>query len=132
MKLENQINNLIAEEMGDSDISPFSSSGFDVYLKSITSYTMQLFNLSSFLSKKNELDLITASIVKQASEKIHRSKNDKLLNIILSLAGLLLGSGITHLITILNTNTIISNESLMFITFSVLIGAFLFGLYLFK
>ena len=132
MKLENQINKIISNEIIEYEKSPFSSGGFDEYLNSITSYTIQLFKLAEFLSKKQGLDNITKSIVKKSAEKIHKTINDKLLNIVLSIAGLLLGSSISHLITLINSDNQISIESLIFITIAALIGAFLFGYYLFR
>lgn len=132
MQLENQINDVIANELGKADKSPFSTSGFDSYLKNITSYTVLLFTLSQYLAKKQGLETIPESIVQKASEKIHKSSDDKLLNFILSFAGLLLGAAISHLVTLSMGSSQISYNNMAFIMGTGLSGAFLFGYYLFK
>lgn len=132
MKLENQINKVIADELDQSDKSPFSTSGFDMYLKNITAYTVQLFRLSDYLAKKQGIETITESIVARASEKIHKSNDGKILNLVLSFAGLLLGSAVSHLVTLSMDESAITINSMFFVMGTGLTGAFLFGYYLFK
>ncbi|MEK6480545.1 hypothetical protein WJR50_23580 [Catalinimonas sp. 4WD22] len=132
MKLENHVNDLINKELGKIDKSPFSTNGFDSYIKNVTSYTIQLFTLSKFFAKSQGTEFITEGVVKKAAEKIHKSSNEKVLNLILSFAGLLLGSAISHMVTLSMNSTLINTNNMIFIMGTGLTGAFLFGFYLFK
>lgn len=132
MKIENKINKIVSEELGNIDESPFSRSGFDLYLESITSYSVQLFGLSQYLARKQGIETIPKSIVQKASEKLHKSRNDKILNLILSIAGLLIGLSVSHLITLILNDTVIALNSMIFIVTTGFTGFFLIGYYLFK
>jgi hypothetical protein len=132
MKLEEKLEKAIIQEFGTDSISPFTVDGFDMYVKSLTSYNVELFRLAKYHSERQGVGVVSEIHVKKATDAIYKSNDSKALNILNSFSGLLLGASLSHLATLTLNDAAISPGSIAFMLVTALLGAFLLGFYAFR
>lgn len=130
--IEQELEKVIIEEFGINDKSPFTTDGFDMYVKSITSYNMELFRLAKYHSKRQGVGVVSELHVKKATDAIFKSSDSKLLNIVNSFSGLLLGASLSHLATLTLAGSPFTTGNITFMLCTGLVGAFLLGFYAFR
>ncbi len=132
MPLQDQISELIKQELHDEQKSPFTEEGFDQYLKHLSDYTILLFRKSKYYSDQQNLKVISDTHVIKAAESIYKASDSKLTNLINSMAGLLLGTSLSTLITLLSTGSPLTPMYMGVMLVTGILGSFLLGIYLVK
>lgn len=132
MQLQTKIIEAINEELHDSEKPPFTEEGFDQYLKHLIDFTVLLFRKSKYFADKQNLKVISDTHVIRASESIHKAEDSKVTNLINSFGGILLGSAISILATLITSNSPITTPYMIVMLVTGIVGAFLLGIYLIK
>lgn len=132
MRLQDQINDAIQTELHKEDKSPFRQEGFDQYLRHLTDYTILLFRKSKYYADQQNLKVISDTHVIKAAESIYKATDSKLTNLLISLGGILLGTSLSTLSTLLSTGTTITIGYMTVTVITGILGAFLLGIYLVK
>ena len=132
MQIQSKIIEAINDELHDSEKSPFTEEGFDQYLKDITDFTVLLFRKSKYFADKQNLEVISNMHVLRASESIHKAEDSKVISLINSIGGILLGCALSILATLITTNSPITTPYMIVMLVTAIVGAFLLGIYLIK
>ncbi len=132
MNTEENIKKILKSEFGTTKKSPFNEEGFDNYLNQISEYILQLYRLSLFQAKKDGHKIITSSTVEKCARKLHSNKQSKSVNLVLSISGIFIGLGLTHLVTLAITDSVIELKSVIIAVIFTSLGALGIGYYLFR
>ena len=95
-QVDNDINNI--------DATPFSAPAFDRLKYKIFEYTAQLITESAKTAKRHKTDTVSASHVEHSSQFLVSSTSNKVYKHFGTFGGILLGAGISNLLSMITTN----------------------------
>ena len=119
-------------ELESKEKSPFSNEGFIEFRQKISQYIIQLFDESIRNARRSDIEIVSPTHVKNASNYLIKKKNSKKTTILKTIGGLLLGSSLSNIYSISIYSINYSTFNILLTIFFAITGSFLLGLHLFK
>lgn len=118
-------------QLRDIEYSPFSSQAFSKLKEEIGKYIIQLISESIRISRHHQADIVSATHVEQASDRLVSSTGGRFFRHLGTIGGILLGASLSNMLSM----TVIAQYSILSTLVSAslgIIGSFMIALHIAK
>ena len=124
-----QIIDTADRNLQDIDQTPFTESAFLRFKENISSYISQLFVESIKTARRHHSETVSTSDVERANQYLVSSASHKIYRHLGTIGGILLGAGVSNLLSMVTTNQFNLNGIIVTVVLAV-IGSFLVALHM--